>query len=129
MDMNKIIGLAVISVTLIVLLRQYRPEYGVVASLMAGLLLLFLIMEQVSPVLQEIQTLAQRTGLAQEHTSILLKSLGVCFVTQMACEACKDAGESSIASKVEMAGKVSIVILSLPLFQELLKIVLRLIAG
>lgn len=129
MELGKIIGLAVISVTFIVLFRQYWPEYGVLVSLLSGILLLSMVMVAVAPVLEEIQLLADKTGLAGEHTGILVKTLGICFITQIACEACKDAGESSIASKVEMAGKVTIVLLSLPLFQELLKITLRLIAG
>lgn len=127
MDLNKIIGAAVISAALIVLLRQYRPEFGVILSVAASGLLFLWIVGSVLPVIQEIWDLAQKAGLPGQDAEVLVKALGICFLTQTASDACKDAGESSLASKVELSGKAAVLILCLPMFQDLLDIALRLI--
>ena len=70
----------------------------------------------------------QTTGINEEYAGIMFKALGVCILTQIACDACKDAGEASIATKLEIAGRVSILVISLPLFTRVLSIVSSLMA-
>ncbi len=55
------------------------------------------------------------------------KSLGICHLTQIASETCKDCGFNSIASKVELAGKIAIVLLTLPMLESLIKTIEKLI--
>lgn len=127
MDMTSVIGVTVISVVLAVLFRQYRPEYGVFISIVVGIIVLGIVIGALSPALEEIEKLAGMVGMAGGSIDVLVKSLGICFLTQIACDTCKDAGESAIASKIELAGKAAVVILTLPLFEKLLGIALELI--
>jgi stage III sporulation protein AD len=60
---------------------------------------------------------------------ILFKTLGLCFLAQFAADSCRDAGENALASKVELAGKLAIVILALPLFEKITSTALALIGG
>ena len=59
----------------------------------------------------------------------MFKTLGICFLAQFAADSCRDAGESALASKVELAGKISILVLSLPLFEDIAQTALGLIGG
>ncbi|MEG1027568.1 MAG: SpoIIIAC/SpoIIIAD family protein, partial [Oscillospiraceae bacterium] len=68
------------------------------------------------PAIQTIKSLANKSYINQEYIQIMLKALGVCYVTELASDSCKEAGQVSIASKVELCGKVFIVILSIPIF-------------
>ena len=70
-----------------------------------------------------------RWGISGEYGVILLKTLGVCFLTQLSADSCRDAGEGALAAKVELAGKLFIVILALPLFQQIAGSALSLIGG
>lgn len=128
MEMASVIGITVVAVVVAVLFRQYRPEYGVLISLITGILLLGLVVKGLTPAIEQISNLAEKVGMYGDYTDVLVKSLGICFLTQIACDTCKDAGESAIASKVELAGKAAVVILTLPLFQKLLSIALDLIS-
>ena len=58
-----------------------------------------------------------------------MKTLGICFLTQFAVDSCKDAGESALASKVELAGKVTVVVMALPLFQSIASTAVSLVGG
>lgn len=129
MEMASVIGITVVAVVVAVLFRQYRPEYGVLISLITGILLLGLVVNGLTPAIEQISNLAEKVGMYGDYTDVLVKSLGICFLTQIACDTCKDAGESAIASKVELAGKAAVVILTLPLFQKLLSIALDLISA
>ena len=62
----------------------------------------------------------RRQGQAEPYFILLVKVIGVAMVTQLAVDTCRDAGQQAIATKVEIAGRVTILSLSLPLFQELL---------
>lgn len=122
------VGLALVAAALVTVVRQRLPEYGLLLSVVAGVLLLLWVIETGAPLFERVQTLFETTAGAQaESAAILFKSLGICFVVQIACDACRDLGESAIAAKVEMAGKIAVLVLALPLFEQILSIVARLI--
>ncbi len=120
MKISVIIGIALIAMILCVLLKGYRPEYSVFLSLTAGILILLMTLDALVPVMETLIELIEISGQGREAFTILLKALGVCFITQLASDACKDAGEGAIASKVELAGKVVILLLAMPLFEQII---------
>ncbi|WRS28152.1 SpoIIIAC/SpoIIIAD family protein [Oscillospiraceae bacterium MB08-C2-2] len=121
------IGMGIVATVACVLLRKTRPEMALVVSLAAGIAILFILLEFLIPTLDEIQRILEFTSVPGEYAAILFKALGICFLSQFACDACKDAGESAIASKIEAVGKIAIVVVSLPLFSKVLSIVHSLI--
>lgn len=116
------IGLGLTAAVLAVTLRSMRTEYAVLLSLGAGVILLFWMIDSLSPILEQLGTLIESTRLAPEYGGILIKALGISYITQLASDACKDAGEGAIGAKLELCGRVSIILLSLPMFAELLSI-------
>lgn len=129
MDMMAVVGIGIIGVALAVLMKQYKPEYALAVSLIVGVVLFAVSLEGLTPVLDQLNALLNQTKMPREYIEILIKALGICFITQIACDTCKDAGQSAIASKLEIAGKLAILALSLPLFSELLSIVTTLFSA
>lgn len=127
MDVFGIIGIGLVAAVLAVVLRQYRPEFAILVSLAAGVWILFRVAGDLVPVVEQVRSILDTASLPAEYAAVLFKALGVCFLTQIACDTCKDAGESAIAAKVEIAGKVAVLLVSLPLFQQVLAIVYSLI--
>jgi len=127
MNVEKIIAIAIICAVLLVILRHSRPEQGMILSLAAVAILLYWILDDMIPVLDGLQKMTQQFQLSEEKMQILLKTLGLCFLTQTAADVCRDAGEGSLASKVELAGKTAVLLLCLPLYQELLELAAKLI--
>ena len=127
MDFMKLLAFAVVSAILIVLLRQNRPEQGLLLSLLAAAILLLWLLEGVAPILEELQQLVTRFSFGAEKGQVLFKTLGICFLTQTAADVCRDAGEGSLAGKIELAGKLAVLLLCMPLFQSLLDIAAGLI--
>lgn len=129
MNIIAIAGIAIITAILAVMLKRYHQEYSIIISIAAGILILFQIFANIMPAIQQINTLLSSAGLTAEYAAILFKSLGICFLAQFAADSCRDAGESALASKVEFAGKIAIVVLSLPLFERIASTAVGLIGG
>ena len=129
MDMMAFLGVGIVGMTLAMLLKQYKPEYAPIVSLGTGVVVLLGVASGLAPVFEELGSLLESAGLPMEYGAVLTKSLGICFFTQLAGDACRAAGQSAIASKVEMAGKVGVLTVSLPLFQRLLSVVTSLVGG
>ena len=85
------------------------------------------VVAQILPLTTQIRIFLDRAGVNTEYAEILLKSLGVCLLVQFAADACRDAGESSLAGKIEFAGRVSVAVLALPLFRAVIDLAVSLI--
>ena len=71
--------------------------------------------------------LASMAGLDSEYITVIFKSLGICYLTQFSADICRDCGESAAASAAEIFGKVQLIVLSLPLFEQLIESITRII--
>lgn len=129
MNIIGIAGLALVTAVIAVLLRRYNQEYAVVVSITAGVVILVQILANILPAIRQINDLLSAAQLSGEYALILFKTLGICFLAQFAADSCRDAGETALASKVELAGKLCIVLLALPLFEKIASTALALIGG
>ncbi len=127
MEWMAIAAVAVITAFLAVMLRRSHPEQAMAVTLVAGILMVAAALDYMAPLLGDIQTMLEASGLSGEYIQILFKSLGICVITQLASDACRDAGEQGLSAKTELAGKLILLALALPLFQKIGSIALSLI--
>ncbi len=128
MEIVKIIGIAICAVVVIIIIKQYKPEFAVYISLIATALILCLLLDKISGIVNLLTNLASKmNGTSQEFLKILLKITGIAFLTEFAVSICKDAGENAISSKVDLGGKVIIVTLSIPIISSMLETVLKIL--
>ncbi len=127
MNIIVIASSALIAAVLSVVLKQYKPEYSMFISIAAGVLIFLVVLAVIDPILDFIGELTDKAGLDGIYGEVLIKSLAICYITQLACASCKDAGESAIAGKLQIAGKIAILLIALPMFRSLTEIVTGLI--
>lgn len=127
MDIIKIIGIGLISLIIIIIVRQYKPEFTLYVSLLAGALILLLIMGKLEGIIDLLTTLSNKTAINNDFLTLLIKITGIAFLTEFAVSICKDTGESAIANKVDMGGKVIIVSMSIPIISSLLETVVEIL--
>ena len=127
MEVAVIAGVAVIAAILSAVLKRYHQEYAILVTIGVGILLLLGILSSITPILEKLEQMISLAGIEGDSLSILLKALGICFLAQFAADSCRDAGESALAAKVELAGKAAVVVLSLPLFENIASTALSLI--
>ncbi len=117
------------AVFLSVLLKRYRPELALGVALLAGVVVLSSLLGTFVPLLRRIQALATGAAVPSVYIGSLLKGLGICLLTQLAADTCRDAGETALANKAELVGKVLLLTIALPLFEEIVTLVLSLLQG
>lgn len=127
MDIIKIIGVGLISLIIIIIIKQYRPEFTIYVSLIAGAIILMLIMDKVSAIINLLTSLSNKTAINNEFLILLIKITGISFLTEFAVSICKDSGETAIANKVDMGGKVVIISMSIPIIASLLETVVKIL--
>ena len=127
MDIVKIIGIGLIALILIIILKQYKPEFVVYVSLLAGALILTLVFSKISGIIEIINSLADKVSIHQEFIALLIKITGIAILTEFAVSICKDTGESAIASKIDMGGKVVMVSMSIPILSGLLETIVKIL--
>ena len=127
MDIVKVIGIGLISLIIIIIVRQYKPEFTLYVSLLAGALILLFIMDKLEEIIDLLTTLSSKTAINNEFLVLLIKITGIAFLTEFAVSLCKDTGDSAIASKIDMGGKVIIVSMSIPIISSLLETVVEIL--
>ena len=127
MEIIKIIGIAFIALIIIIMLKQYRPEYAVFISILTGVLILFLVMDKLTGIINLIQSIQDKYSINTQFIAILIKITGIAFLSEFAVSICKDSGEATIASKKELGSKIIIISMSIPIISNLLEIILKIV--
>ena len=127
MSILSIAGIAVVAAALCAMLRRYNAEYAVLTGVGAGILITVQILLSVEPAVASIMALL--SSVQGGYLLVVLKALGVCLLAQFSADACLDAGEKALASRVEVAGRIAVVVLALPLFEEIAEAVLSLVGA
>lgn len=117
-------GMAIIAMTV----RSAHREMGMVFSLLCGAALFLLLTDHLAQAVQAFRDMAQLARIGEAHLSVILKVLGVSLMGEFAAQSCRDAGEESLAMRVELGGKIMLVVLSLPLLQEIVTLIVEMTA-
>ena len=125
MDIIKIIGVGLIALIIIIIVKQYRPEFTMYVSVAAGIIILLLVMDKLSSIIDLLTNLANKTSINNEFIFLLIKITGIAILTELASSVCKDSRETAIASKVDMGGKIIIIAMSIPIIASLLETILK----
>ncbi len=115
----QIFGVGLLAAVATVVVKQMRADLAITVRLAGSVVLLGAVVAMSVPVYSYLSALLSRT-VPQQYAEVLIKALGVALLTHLGAEICRDCGESSIASGVELAGKCEILLLSLPLISSIL---------
>lgn len=125
MEIIKIIGIGLISLIIIIILKQYKPDFAIYISILAGAIIILLVMDKLSSIVSLMSSLQNKANMNNQFLVILLKITGIAFLTEYASSIRKDAGESAIATKIDLGGKVLIIAISIPIIQALLELIIK----
>ncbi len=127
MEIIRIVGIALIALIIIILLKQYKKEFAIYISLLAGILIILLVMDKFEGIINLIESIANRSSINTEFIGLILKITGIAFLAEFAVSICNDSGETAIASKIEIGSKIIIISMSIPILSSLLELVLKIL--
>lgn len=122
MQLPSVVGLAVVAAVLCTVLKRCYPEYATALALLTGVMILLAVCSAVMPVLHFLKRLSELVGLQDDILAMALKMVGLCWVSALGADVCRDAGQTGLASKVELAGRIAVLLAILPAFENLMSL-------
>lgn len=124
MNISVVVGVGIVGAILALTVKKARPELGLGVSILAGVVIFSFLLPEMARILEEIKLLSKSSGVDFSHFEPVVKIIGICYITQFSAEIIKDAGEGAISKKVELAGKIAILIIILPILRKLISVII-----
>lgn len=116
MEILQIAGLGIVASILAVFLKEQKSEMSMYISIATGLIIFIMIISKLEYVIQTLENLADKVNINYLYTTVILKIVGISYIAEFASQIAKDANQDTIANKIELAGKVIIMAVSIPIF-------------
>ncbi len=123
MSLIQIVALAVMCAMMALVLKNQRPELAVQMGIAAGALILLLISNELINVIDQVNKIGDEFGVNGQQLMVVIKVIGMAYLAEFGVQICKDSGENALAGKVELAGKVMIIAVALPVISSLISLV------
>ena len=127
MELLKVLVLGIIVSILSVFLKNVKPEYSILCLLIGGTIILLYILNSMLGLFNFFDEIVTKTGINNDLFMTMLKIVGVGYLVEFSASVCRDSGNSSIADKVVLAGKIMIFVISMPILNSLFNMVLDLV--
>jgi len=124
----QVVGLALVVTVIGIVLKQIRPEIALQLTILTGATIFLLVMGKVKVIVELLQNLADQSNISSYYLLIVLKIVGIAYLAEFGAQICRDAGEGTLANKVELAARISVLILGIPIITAILESLVRLVA-
>ncbi|WP_125152254.1 stage III sporulation protein AD [Clostridium rectalis] len=125
MEIIKVVSFAFAALFIVLIVKDRREDLAIQISMAAGILIFLFMISKIATVMNLLQQLSLKANIDFVYLTTVFKILGIAYLASFCSEICKDAGQSSIASKVEFAGKILILVLAIPILMAVLQSILR----
>ena len=127
MDILKILRFILISLFLYLLFKDKRSDLAVLILLVSGVMVFIYSIGQINEIITFLKNIAEKAEIDGLYLGVILKIIGIAYISSFCSEICKDSGASSLASKVELSGKLFILILAIPILMAVLNSILEIL--
>ena len=128
MEIVQIVAIGIVSTILVVLLRQAnKPEFALLVSLVTGLIIFSMILSKLKYVIETLSQLAKKTNIEFTYFTTILKIIGIAYIIEFGAQISRDAEEEVIASKIELGGKVIMMVLAMPILLALMDLITKIL--
>lgn len=127
MEVMQLVGIAMVSTILCLVIRKDRPEIANFVAITAGIIILLSVVMKFSFIVEGIESLADKVNIPSMYISLIIKLIGICYIIEFAVSICKDCGENNIATKLEFGGKIIIMTMSFPILLSIVDTIINLV--
>jgi len=125
MEIIKIVAFAFMALFIVLIFKGRRDDIAIQVSIAAGILIFLFMVNKLTIIMGFLQTLANKANIDVVYLNTVFKILGIAYLASFCSEICKDAGENSIAAKVEFSGKILILVLAIPILMAVMQSILK----
>jgi stage III sporulation protein AD len=126
-DILQIVGIAFLATVLILVIREQKPIFAFLLAAFTGIGIFLALIGKIGDVVSVLEELASRSGIPTVYLKTMLKIIGIAYIAEFGAQIVRDAGLESIASKIEFAGKMLILVMAVPIISVIVETVLNLL--
>ena len=126
-EIVQIVGLGLIATFLVLVLKEQKPVFAFLLTIFVGVLIFLFLVGQIGRIISMLQELAANADLNMIYVETILKIIGIAYIAEFGAQITRDAGQGAIASKIELAGKVLILLMAIPIINAIIKTVIGLL--
>lgn len=123
MEALQIVVIGIVATVMIMLLKDDKPEFAVLTSIITSIVIFYIVADKLKIVVQVLTNMAKNADVDFVFFTTILKIIGIAYIVEFGAQISRDAGEESIASKIELGGKVIIMVLAIPIFMALMDLI------
>lgn len=127
MNIFKVIAFCIIATIFCIILSQQKKEYAILLSIISCIGIMMYALNSLFGIVDVLKKLIENSGISMEFLKIILKVVGITYLVEFGKNICNDAGQTAISKKIEMAGKIIIVSISIPILTSLVNVLSGLI--
>ena len=127
MDIIKVIGIAFLTLIFTIILKQYKKDFAIYVVIIGGALILLSSLETFKNIIDFINRLSNKSNISSDFIKLLIKITSISILLEFAISICKDSGESAIANKIDLGGKIIVISMSIPVISTMLNGLLELL--
>ncbi|MFD2611872.1 stage III sporulation protein AD [Paenibacillus gansuensis] len=127
MDIIQIVGIGIVSTVLILILKEQKPVFAFLLSVFVGIGIFLFLIGKISSIIHVLENLALKTEINMIFLKTILKIIGIAYIAEFGAQIVRDAGQEAIASKIELAGKILIMVMAIPIITVIVETVLKLL--
>ncbi|AXI09433.1 stage III sporulation protein AD [Oceanobacillus zhaokaii] len=124
MDILQIVILGIIASILYIILKQINASFAFILILITGIIIFMSIINQIGVIFQLIQTLGQKANVQGMYLETILKIIGIAYVAELGASLTKEAGLGAVAKNIELAGKIFILLLAVPIITAVIEAII-----
>ncbi|MDS9997275.1 stage III sporulation protein AD [Bacillus atrophaeus] len=126
-DIVQIVGLGLIATFLSLIVKEQKPTFAFLIVVFAGCVIFLYLVDQIYDIIRMIEKIAVNANVNMVYVETILKIIGIAYIAEFGAQLTKDAGQGAIASKIELAGKVLILVMAVPILTVIIETILGLI--
>jgi stage III sporulation protein AD len=123
----QIVGLGLLTTVLVLIIKEQKPMFAFLLIAFTGVTIFLFLIGKISAVIQVLEDLAQKANINMIFLKTILKIIGIAYIAEFGAQIVRDAGQESIAAKIELSGKVLIMVMAIPIVSVIIETVVKLL--
>ncbi len=108
-------------------MKEHKPLFAFMLTVFVGILIFLFLIDEITKIIQMLEGIATQANMNMMYFQTILKIIGIAYIAEFGAQIAKDAGQAAIASKIELAGKILILVMAIPILTAVIEMVLSLL--
>ncbi|MDF2964173.1 MAG: spoIIIAD [Paenibacillus sp.] len=127
MEIIQIVGLGFLATVLVLIIKEQKPMFAFLLIAFTGITIFLFLIGKISSVIQVLEDLAVKANINMIFLKTILKIIGIAYIAEFGAQIVRDAGQESIAAKIELSGKILIMVMAIPIVSVIIETVVKLL--